>query len=134
MITINQIYDYVESAVNTPDRPVYCASIDEPVPPMYPACQIGEIDHSQIRAATTIRFYAADSVSVRRDFEAHVYSNKKNGALTEARDIMTDVEDAFRSIGFIETFCGQAGTNDPAVVQIVARFTRNIADGDTLTI
>jgi hypothetical protein len=81
-----------------------------------------------------LTFGQHETVSLRRDFEAHVFSNLKNGALSEARDIMSDVETAFREMYFVETYCGQTTNADPQVIHLVARFTRNIGDGDALTI
>ena len=134
MISVNRIYAYVEAEVNTVERPVYVASRLEPLPPQFPSVQIVEINHRELRNALPLNFGAHDELSVTRDFEAHVFSNLKNGALTEARSIMTDVEVAFRKMYFIETYCGQANNDDPSVVHIVARFTRNFGDNDPLTI
>lgn len=130
MITVNQIYNYVEGQINLPNRPVYCASVDEPIPASFPACQIFELNHPQYVNATPLSFATKDSVSVRRDFEVHVFSNLKNKALSEARSIMNDVEVAFRQLSFIETACLQTDNADPNVINLVARFTRNICDGD----
>lgn len=132
MIGINQIYSYIEEKVNLPGRGVYCSSIDEPVPSQFPACQIFELSHSQYRRATPLSFADKDSVSVRRDFEVHVFSNKKNRAVSEARIIMDDVENAFRQLSFIETTCLKASHSEPGVIKLVARFTRNIGDGDEM--
>ena len=134
MISVNQIYSYVEAEVNTQERPVYCASRLEPLPPQFPSVQIVEMSHYPIRSALPLNFGAHEEVSMTRDFEVHVFSNLKNGALTEARSIMTDVETAFRELYFIETYCGQANNLDPSVIHMVARFTRNFGDSDPLTI
>lgn len=134
MISINQIYSYVEAQVNTVERPVYCASRLEPIPPQFPSVQITEMNHRAIRSALPLNFGSHEDVSLQRDFEVHVYSNLKNGALTEARSIMTDVETAFREMYFIETYCGQANNADPSVIHMVARFTRNFGDADPLII
>lgn len=132
MITVNQIYTAVEAEVNTTERPVYCASRLEPVPPQFPSVQIVEMNHYPIRNALPLNFGEHEDVSLRRDFEAHVFSNLKNNALSEARAIMEDVEVAFRKMYFVETYCGQANNADPAVIHMVARFTRNIGDADPL--
>lgn len=132
MIRVNQIYDYVESQINLPDRRVYCSSVDEPIPASFPACQIFELSHAQYQNATPLAFASKEHVSVRRNFEVHVFSNLKNKALSEARSIMDDVEIAFRQLSFIETTCMQTDNADPNVVNLVARFTRNIGDGDEI--
>ena len=85
MITVNQIYDYVEGQVNLVNRPVYCASRLEPIPESFPACFIVENDHFPRRSSITLDF---EDENVERHFEVHVHSNLDNGALAQAHDIM----------------------------------------------
>lgn len=134
-VTINQIYNTIVTAI-TQDRQLYCSSKLEPVSAAdhFPACQIVEVNHPNVQAALPLNFQTKANVTVRRDFEAHVFSNLKNGALSQAREIMDDVEVAFRTIGFIETACIQSDNADPSVIHMVGRFTRDLCDGDTLTI
>ncbi len=133
MVSVNQIYTYIEAEL-TRERPdLYCASRLEPLPPQFPSVEIVEMNHLPVSRALPLNFGEHDTVSLRRDIEVHVFSNLKNGALSEARDIMDDVESAFRSIYFVETFCGQSTNADPQVIHMVARFTRNIGDSDPLT-
>lgn len=133
-VTINQVYDTVVTEISQ-GRDLYCSSVLEPVSAAdhFPACQIVELDHPTIERVLPLNYQHKDNVTVRRDFEAHVFSNLKNGAMSQARDIMTDVEVAFRTIGFIETACRQSDNADPSVIHLVARFTRTLADGDSLT-
>ena len=133
MVSVNQIYSYVEAALTASHPGLYCASRLEPVPPNFPSVEIVEINHAEITRTLPLNFGSHDTVSLRRDFEAHVFSNLKNGALTQARDIMEDVETAFREMYFVETYCGQTNNADQQVIHLVARFTRNIGDGDALT-
>ena len=133
MITLNQVYDYIESAVNTVERPVFCSSVLEPIPDTFPACQILSLNHLDYQRTLPLSFAGHESVSRRMDFEAHVFSNKKNLALSEAREIMDDVEIAFRQLWFVETSCMQSDNVDPSIIHMVARFTRNVGDGDELT-
>lgn len=129
MITFNEIYNYIESQVNTVSRPVYCASRLEPVPEEFPACYIVENDHFPRRDSITLSY---QDEQVERHFEVHVHSNLVNGALAQAHEIMSDVEAAFRELYFIETYCGQTNNIDPTVVHIVARFSRIIGGADTI--
>lgn len=133
-ISTNQIYDYVVRDISQ-GRTVYCSSRQEPISSSnrFPAVEIVELDHPVYQRALPLSFGTKESVSARRDFEVHVYSNLKNGALAQAREIMTDIETAFRALWFIETSCIQTPNADPTIIQLVARFTRNICDGDTLT-
>lgn len=129
MVSRNQIYTYVEEEINTLSRPVYCASILEPIPKSFPACFIVEINHYPSRSNIELDFNDEQLV---RDFEVHTFSARMNDALTEAMDIMGDVETAMKEIGFIETYCGQANNIDPTVVHVVARFTRIFGGEDTI--
>lgn len=129
MVSRNQIYTYVEDEVNKEYRPVYCASILEPIPKSFPACFIVEINHYPSRSNIELDFKDDQLV---RDFEVHTFSSRMNDALTEAMDIMEDVETAMREIGFIETYCGQANNLDPNVVHVAARFTRIFGGEDTI--
>lgn len=129
MVSRNQIYTYVEDEVNKEYRPVYCASVLEPIPKSFPACFIVEINHYPSRSNIELEFKDEQLV---RDFEVHAFSSRMNDALTEAMDIMEDVETAMREIGFIETYCGQANNLDPNVVHVAARFTRVFGGEDTI--
>lgn len=131
MITVNQIYNYIVDAITEERSDLYCASRLEPIPERFPSVQIVELNHIPIQNRISLDF---KDMPMRRDFEVHVFSNLKNGALSEARSIMTDVEEAFRSAFFVETYCGQANNADVSVIHMVARFTRNIGDGDSLTL
>lgn len=134
MISVNQIYSYVVAELTASRPDLYCASRLEPVPPNFPSVEIVEMGHQNINRVLPLNFGEHETTSLRRDFEVHVFSNLKNGALSEARDIMDDVETAFREMYFVETYCGQTNNADPQVIHMVARFTRNICDGDTLTV
>lgn len=129
MVSRNQIYTYVEEEINTEYRPVYCASVLEPIPKSFPACFIVEINHYPSRSNIELDFKDEQLV---RDFEVHTFSSRMNDALTEAMNIMGDVETAMREIGFIETYCGQANNLDPNVVHVAARFTRIFGGEDTI--
>lgn len=132
MITTNQIYNYIEEVVNTSSRPVYTTSRDEPITEHFPACQIKLLDQVDDQRALPLSFATKAHVSSRVNFEVHVYSNKKNTALSEAREIMDDVELAFRQLSFIKIARLQMESINSTIVHLVARFTRNIADGDEL--
>ena len=126
-----QIYNYIESAVNTEQRPVYCASQYEPVPRSFPACYITEAQHRKSRRYTTLQF---DDGHYIRDWEVQIYSNKEEGALAECHALMEDVERAFAELAFLETFCGQMENADPSVTRLVARFTATIGSADTMPV
>lgn len=129
MISRIDVYDYIETAVNTVSRPVYCEARLEVVPESFPACYITEINNPSDPQYYTLGF---TDEQVRRDFEVHVFSNLVDGALIEAESIMDDVRAAFRRLYFIENFVGQSDNIDPTVVHIVGRFHRIIGGADQM--
>jgi len=129
MKDFKRIYTYIESAVNTTERPVYCASQYEPVPEEFPAVYITEAQHRKDRRYVTL---AHDDGHYVRDWEVQIFSNKTEGALMQCHGLMDDVEKAFAEIAFIETFCGQMQNADPSITRLVARFTATIGSADTM--
>lgn len=129
MITRIDVYNYIASAVNTTERPVYCNARLDVVPEHFPACYIDEIGSASQAQDYTLDFL---DEQVRRDFEVHVFSNLENGALVEADSIMDDVRAAFRRIYFIENTVGKTDNIDPTVIHLVGRFHRVIGGGESL--
>ena len=129
MISRIDIYDYVASAVNTVERPVYTNARLEVTPESFPACYIVETDSSAQQQNYTLDF---TDEQVRKDFEVQVFSNLENGGLVEAESIMDDVRAAFRELYFIENFVGKIDNIDPALVRLVGRFHRVIGGADQM--
>lgn len=129
MISRIDIYNYVASAVDTTERPVYCNARLEVVPESFPACYIVETGGAAEQQNYTLDF---KDEQVRRDFEVQVFSNLENGGLVEAETIMDDVRAAFRRLYFIENFVGKTDNIDPALVRIVGRFHRVIGGDDQM--
>lgn len=129
MISRIDIYDYIESAVNTVARPVYCEARLEVAPESFPACYIVETSNTSQEWDYTLDF---TDEQVRRDFEVQVYSNLVDGALAQAESIMEDVRAAFRRLYFIENFVGRTDNIDPTVVRIIGRFHRTIGGSDQM--
>lgn len=127
--THNSIYSYVADAINTQSRAVYCVGVYEPTPKSFPCAYIHETDHRPMRDAVTLSFTDEQLLG---SWEVQVFSNLTDGALSEAYDIMADVEIAFKQLYFIETFCSQVQNIDPSVTRVVARFTRVYGDNDHL--
>lgn len=127
--TRNGIYDYVADAVNTLDRPVYCVGVYEPTPSEFPCAYIHTTDHRPSRGAVTLSFTDEQLID---SWEVQVFSNLTDGALSEAYDIIADVETAFKQLYFIETYCSQVQNIDPSVTRVVARFTRVYGDNDQM--
>ena len=129
MISRIDIYDYVATAIDTVERPVYCNARLEVVPEEFPACYIVETESSSQQQNYTLEF---TDEQVRRDFEVQVFSNLENGALEQAESIMDDVRAAFRRLYFIENYVGAIDNIDPTVVRMVGRFHRVIGGNDQM--
>ena len=126
MISNHYLYNYIESAVNLTNRPVYCASRLEIIPPSFPACEIIEIERRDQGAINLCRTDIMKSVT----WEVRAYSNKTVGAVDEAYDIIEDADKAFARLGFQQTYCHPIDNADPTIYRLVARWTRLIGDGD----
>lgn len=130
MISPHYIYNYIEEAVNLPDRPVYCASRYEIVPPSFPAAYLSEIDRMDRGAINLKRTDKMKFVT----WEAQVFSNLTVGAVDEAHEIMDDIDDAMARLGFVQTYRAPIENADPTIYRLVGRWTRLLGDGDTLPV
>jgi hypothetical protein len=131
MISRIDIYNYVASAVDTTERPVYCNARLEVAPEYFPACYIIETGSASEQQNYTLDFL---DEQVRRDFEVQVFSNLENGGIEQATSIMDDVRAAFRRLYFIENFVGRTDNIDPAVIRITGRFHRVIGGDDQMPV
>ena len=127
--THDGIYTYIEGQLNTESRPVYCTGDYEPTPSEFPCAYIHEVDHRPMRNAIQLDFGDRQRIE---SWEVQVFSNLTDGALEEAREIMTDAELAFRQLYFIETQCAERPNIDPSIKRVIATFTRVIGDGDQM--
>lgn len=130
MISPHYIYNYIEEAVNRIDRPVYCASRYEIVPPSFPAAYLSEIDRVDRGAINLTRTDKMKFVT----WEAQVFSNLTVGAVDEAHEIVDDIDDAMAHLGFVQTYCAPIENADPTIYRLVGRWTRLLGDGDTLPV
>lgn len=130
MISPHYIYNYIEEAVNLQDRPVYCASRYEIVPPSFPAAYLSEIDRLDRGAVNLKRTDKMKFIT----WEAQVFSNLTVGAVDEAHEIMDDIDDAMAHLGFTQTYCMPIENADPTIYRLVGRWTRLLGDGDTLPV
>lgn len=126
MISNHYIFNYIENAVNLQDRPVYCTSRIEIIPPSFPAAYISEVSRYDRGSVNLCRTDKMKFVT----WEAQVFSNLTVGAVDEANSIMTDIDDAFAHLGFTQTYCYPIDNADPTIYRLVARWNRLIGDGD----
>lgn len=123
------VYTYMRNALVASHSGIYVTSRREPVTKQFPAVRLAEVNRTRTQQYATLANDDDQYVSI---FEAEVFSNKKNTALSEAYKVLDTVENAFKRLGYFETFCEPLDNADPSVVRILARFTKQIGKGDNI--
>ena len=125
----NGIYTYVRNAVKAEFPDVYVCGAEEPIPPVGLAVEILEVD-----VRTPSRFVTLDGQDEqwRVAFDVNVYSNKFEGAKTEAHDVLRVCEKAFRRLFFLEDSRLTLKRENNRVVRLAARFSRTIGIDDEM--
>ena len=123
------VFSYVANELNTVYPNVRITSRREPVAKSLPEVYLHEFNRTRPQQYATLVNDDEQWVST---FEAEVYVNDANGAMDRAYAIVGVIEDAFKRLGYFETFCQPIDNIDPLLVRIVSRFTRQIGSGDIL--
>ena len=123
------VYTYVRNALVADTASVYVTARREPVTKTFPAVRIAEVNRTRSQQYATLANDDDQYVSV---FETEIFSNKKNGALTEAYGLLEVVEKAFKELGYFETFCEAIDNIDPSVFRLLSRFTKQTGKGDDI--
>lgn len=127
--SVESVFDYVANAVDDVIQGVRIVSHREPVAKSLPALYMYEMNRTRPQIYATL---ANDDEQWESTFEAEIYVNDLDGARTNAYNILYVVEDAFKRLGYFETFCEPIDNIDPSLFRINARFTRQIGKGDIL--
>ena len=127
--TFNAIYTAVEEAAQSVESSAYCSSRYEPVPDAFPAVYVEEV--SRVRTPNHITLDYTDEQN-RVIHEVQVWSNKQNGARTEAYAIMNAIVAAYNTHYFRLTMMSPMPITDRSIYRLVARFTKQVTGGDTL--
>lgn len=127
--TRESVYTYLRNALVDAHEGIYVTSRREPVTSSFPAIRVAETSRSRTQQYATL---ANDDDQYMSVFEAEIFSNKRNGALSEAYGILDTVESAFKRLGYFETFCEPIDNIDPSIFRLLARFTKQIGLGDEL--
>mgnify|MGYP003304703587 CR=1 FL=1 len=117
MITVNQIYDRIVTALDGIYVTKYYTRITEQLP-----CVYVRESHAPIHAATNIDF---SDDQCRMYFYIEVY-----GEQTE--EIVATIEATMRGMGFLEELSEMIPNYDPSIERVSLRFQRVICGGDTL--
>jgi hypothetical protein len=129
MITNNQIYTEIADAVTTAFPSAYCSSRIEPIPDHFPAVYIRMIGYTIPQETYSLNF---DGHAERPTLEVQIFSNKENGALSEAYAIMEVVKSAMTGMYFLCDFIEPIDNIDPSVFRLASRWHRIIGDGEVL--
>lgn len=88
-------------------------------PARFPAVSIVEINNSVVQRMRTANIENAVSVA----YEVNVYSNKVGYNKTEAKEILSVIDESFAKLGFTRTFSNPVqNLEDKNIYRIVARY------------
>lgn len=127
--TPNTIYTYLKLQINWACPDVYVTGVDEPISNQQKAVKIHEVGRYRPRGSVDL---SNEDEQYRIAYQADVYSNLFNGHTDEAYETMHVVEEAFRKLFFIETSCTPVERVDNRVARLVARFERQVCEGDEM--
>lgn len=123
------VFSYVATMINDAFEDIKVTSRREPVSKTFPLVYLHETNHTRPQQYATL---ANDDDQWESTFEAEVYTNYADGNMSEAYYITETIEEAFKKLGYIETFCQPIDNIDPLIVRIVSRYTRQIGSGDQI--
>ena len=127
--SVNGIFDYLQKSIHAVCSGAYVTSIREPIPKAMPCVQIQQLNKSRPVNYMTLDLTDRQYLST---FEAQIYSNAQDSALSEAYGLEEVIESAFNELGYRVTFCQPINNIDPSIFRLIARFERVIGIGDTL--
>ena len=125
----NAIYTRIVTAASAVESGLYCSAKYEPVPEQFPALYVEEVSSVRTPGAITLDYTDEQHRVVH---EVQVWSNLLDGAKAQADAIMDAVETAYNAMYFRQTMKDPMPTTDRSIYRLVARFTKQIAGGDTL--
>lgn len=129
MITFNEVYTKVRTAVLAVSSAAFITSTYTPTPSKFPAVFVREVG-----SFTPTRYLSlANTEKVKEiTLEVQVYSNKKSGAKTEVDTILDAVEAALKHQYFYLVSSAPVENTDSTVYRHAARFRRIVADADEI--
>lgn len=130
-ITRDAVIDTVAKAVHADTATAFVTAQRLRMAPIFPAVEIRQIDKTRTRSAITLDFEDEQHTLT---FESQVYCDEPSGGLDEAFRIMGIVEAALNGLYFVEMSCNEVDNQDPDIARVVARFSRQVCDGDLLTV
>lgn len=115
----NDIYTYVAKRLREVHSGISVSGEYVPAPSRFPFVSIYEADNHVLTEMRTTNIENAVGVM----WETNIYSNKTAGKKSEAKAILSTMDQAFRECGFTRTFCNPIpNENDATIYRIVTRF------------
>lgn len=128
-ITRDAVIDAVYRAVTADTATALVTSQKLRVASLFPAVEIRQIGKTTTRTAIPLDFLDTPHTL---DFEAQVFTDDASGGLTNALRIMEIIENTMFGLYFRETMNNEVENQDPEISRVVARFSRQVCDGDAI--
>ena len=129
MITFNELYTKIRSAVLTAEPTAYVTATYVPKPGKFPAVFVREI--SRFTPTQYVSFAHTDNVH-ESTIEVQIFSNKASGAKTQADNLLGVLEATMRGQYYVMTSAAPVDNIDSSVYRITARFRRIVGGADTI--
>ena len=127
--TREAVIDYVANKIHAYNSNIFVTSEKLYKTATFPAVEIRLIDKARPRRNITLAY---DDEQNTLTFTVQVYCDKKSGGLGSALALMGIIETTFNELYFIETTFGEVENEDPSISRVVARFSRQVGNGDDL--
>ena len=118
-----EIFDKCAKAVLAKFPDAFTSSVNVSAPASYPAMSMVEADNMTDSSRTDSSGETASIVT----YDIRVFSNLRQGARTQAKQIAQEVDEVMTSFNFRRTYRGQgASVNDPSVYQVTCRYMAGV--------
>lgn len=129
MITFEQIYTRLRSAVKAVNANTFCTATYVAKPTQFPCVYIRDIStftpDGVVTLANTQKMHDCT-------IEVQISSNLKSGAKSEADALARAFDDAMQSMFFTRTALAPIDNADPNIYRVVGRYRRIIGSGEEL--
>lgn len=116
----SKVFSTVSTALRTAYSGIFVSGEYIDAPSSFPAVTLTESSNTVIRNRRTAQ-RIENGANVM--YEVNVFSNKRGGKKSQAREIMATVDEQMASLGFTRTFMNPIpNINDATIFRIVARY------------
>ncbi len=130
MINIeNQVVTKVYNELVKSYKSIEVSSEEDRVPSSFPFVSIMETDNYSYKSTITS---SSNENHVNVTYEVNVYSNKTSGKKTQAKKIMSIVDDVMLNLGFNRNTLNPVSLNDATICRYVARYSAIVGKDETI--